>query len=294
MFMLLCPTAARSQNRGVYPLGMSATNSGVTPEAGFSYADQLLFYARDESKGPEGELLATGNHSVILDMNTLVWVGKDQVLRGARFSMSATLPIANNSLASDVAGPISGGGGFGDSYYQPFILGWDTGRAAIRAVYGFLAPTGDFEPGGSSNVGSGYWTNVLSSGQTFFIRRDKTTTVSAFQMYEFHTTQKDMGVHPGQTLDLDYSVMQTVWPREAVSIQLGIAGYNQWQTTDKSGPGLTPLQAADRYRVNALGFASAVSWPKRNVSLGLKYFREFANRSTFQGFSTQISCAIGF
>src|SRR5262249_49649178 len=157
------------------------TSSGVTPESGFSYAHQLLFYTRDEAKGPEGEVLATGNNSVILDMNSFVWVSKDEVLGGARFSMSATLPITNNSLASDIAGPISGGGGFGDSYYQPFILGWNGERAAIRAVYGFLAPTGSFEPGGARNVGSGYWTNALSSGQTFFVRRDKTTTVSAFQ-----------------------------------------------------------------------------------------------------------------
>ena len=51
---LLIATPARAQNRGVYPLGMSATNSGVTPEPGFSYVNQLLFYARDELRGPEG------------------------------------------------------------------------------------------------------------------------------------------------------------------------------------------------------------------------------------------------
>lgn len=294
MLTLLCPAAARSQNRGVYPLGMSAVNSGVTPESGFGYTQQFLFYARDQSKGPNGEIVATGNHSVILDMNSFVWVSEDHVIGGARFSMSVTLPITNNSLASDTDGPISGGGGFGDSYYQPFILGWDSERAAIRAVYGFLAPTGTFEPSGVGNVGSGYWTNVLSSGQTFFVGDDKATTVSAFQMYEFHTTQEGTGIHPGQTLDLDYSVMHTVWPREAVSLQFGIVGYNQWQTTDRSGPELTPEQEASRYRVNALGFASVASWPSRSVSLSVKYFKEFANRSTFQGFSLQTSCTIGF
>jgi hypothetical protein len=294
MFTLLGPAAAQSQNRGVYPLGMSATSSGVTPESGFSYAHQLLFYARDESKGPDGELLATGSNAVILDMNSLVWVSKNEVVGGARFSMSATLPITNNSLASDIAGPISGGGGFADSYYQPFILGWESGHAAIRAVYGFLAPTGDFAPGGVRNAGSGYWTNALSSGQTFFVGRDKTTTFSAFQMYEFHTTQKGTGIHPGQTLDLDYSVMRTVMSREDMALQVGIAGYNQWQTTKRTGPGLASEQSNDRYRVNALGVASTVSWPERRVSLGLKYFKEFENRSTFEGFSTQISCAIGF
>src|SRR6516225_4135912 len=95
-----------AQNRGVYPLGMSATNSGVTPESGFSYVNQFLFYSRDESKGANGEILATGQNSVMMDMNTLVWVSKEKIgfLGGPLLSMSATIPIANNSLASDTQG----------------------------------------------------------------------------------------------------------------------------------------------------------------------------------------------
>jgi hypothetical protein len=46
--MLLVPTGAHAQSRGVYPLGMTAVGSGVTPDPGFTYANQLLFYSRDE------------------------------------------------------------------------------------------------------------------------------------------------------------------------------------------------------------------------------------------------------
>ncbi len=291
---LLIATPARAQNRGVYPLGMSATNSGVTPEPGFSYVNQFLFYARDELRGPEGESLATGNNSVILAMNSLVWVSKNEILRGAKFSMSATLPITNNSLSSDAAGAISGGGGFADSYYQPFILGWKGKTVATRAAYGFLAPTGEFTPGANTNVGSGYWTHVVSSGQTWSLTPDGGTAVSAFQMYEFHTVQKGTGIHPGQTFDLDYSVTRMMSLGDDVQLQVGLVGYGQWQTTDKSGPSVTPAQAQALYSVNALGFATNVLWPQRKVSLGIKYFKEFENRSTFQGYSVQISGSIGF
>ena len=232
--VLIGAEVAQAQVRGVYPVGMSATNAGVTPEPGFSYAQQLLFYSRDELRDPEGDIVDTGNHSLILSMNSFVWVGATEILGGARFSMSATLPIANNSLTSDTAGAISGGGGFGDSYYQPLILGWQRKRAAIRAVYGFLAPTGSFEPGATSNVGSGYWTHVLSSGQTVYLTANNAIAVSAFQMYEFHTTQQGTGTRPGQTLDLDYSVTRMFSPRDDVRVQMGMVGYGQWQTTDKS------------------------------------------------------------
>lgn len=74
--------------------------------------------------------------------------------------------MAKNQLVSDIHGQLSGGGGFADSYYLPLILGWNKERASIRVLAGILAPTGRFKEGASDNVGSGYWTPTLSSGQT--------------------------------------------------------------------------------------------------------------------------------
>jgi hypothetical protein len=284
----------QAQVRGVYPLGMSATNSGVTPASGFTYSNQFLIYSRDRLKGPDGEVIATGNNSVIMDMNTLTWVSKKEILGGAKLSMSATFPVANNSLTSDVTGPISGGGGLADSYYQPFILGWTKDRVALRTIYGFLAPTGRFNAVANDNVGSGYWTHVFASGQTVYLGERKATSVSAFQMYEFHSTQKQSNIHPGQTLNLDYSVTHSIGLGGEGRLQLGLVGYNQWQTTDKTGPTISPQQANAHYRVNALGFATNVMLPAANLSLGFKYFKEFANRSTFQGYSVQISGSFHF
>jgi len=269
---------SHAQIRGVYPLGMSATNSGVTPESGFTYVNQFLFYSRDQLKGPDGEVLATGQNSVMMDMNSLVWVSKDGIrkLGGALFSMSATI------------------GGLADSYYQPFILGWRKTRADIRAVYGFLAPSGRFNVDASNNVGSGYWTHALSSGETFYLTANKATAISAFQMYEIHTTQQGTQIHPGQTLNLDYSLTHVLPLQNDLRVQLGVVGYEQWQTTDKTGPTITPAQATAHYRVNAIGFVANLLLPARKVNLGVKYFKEFSNRSTFQGYSLQISGAITF
>jgi hypothetical protein len=282
-----------AQNRGVYPLGMSATNSGVTPEPGFAYINQLLIYSRDKSKGSDGEVLGTGSNSVVMDMNTLAWVSRKKILGGARFSMTATIPIAKNSLTSDVTGPVSGGGGLADSYYQPFILGWNESRFAIRAVYGFLAPTGRFRNGANDNVGSGYWTHAFSSGQTFYLTKNKATSISAFQMYEVHTTQKSTSIKPGDTLDLDYSVMHSFSLGGEKRVQLGLVGYNAWQTTDKTGPTITPAQSKAHYQVNAVGVGSNLSITTK-INVGFKYFQEFANRSTFQGHSIQFSGSIKF
>jgi hypothetical protein len=285
---------AEAQVRGVYPTGMSATNAGVTPDSGLTYSNLFIFNARDQSKGPDGEVLATGTNAVLIDLNTFVWVSRGKLFGGARFSAAATLLVSNNSLASDTAGQLSAGGGFADFYFQPFILGWTTDRAAIRTAYGVLAPTGRFNAGASDNVGSGYWTHAPSIGVTVFLTRDKTTTLSAFHMYEFHTVQEGTGIHPGQTADIDYSIARTVRVNDETQLQLGVIGYGQWQITDKTGPTVTITQGSAHYQVNALGFASNVSLPARDVSLGLKYFREFSNRSTFQGYTLQIAGAVTF
>src|SRR3982750_390736 len=177
--ILAVPAAADAQSRGVYPLGMTSVGSGVTTGPGFTYANQLLFYSRDQSKADDGSTLpASGQNAVIMDMNSFVWVSRRTLLGGARYSAVATLPVAKNQLVSDIHGQLSGGGGFADSYYLPLILGWNNARASIRALAGILAPTGRFDEGASDNVGSGYWTPTLSSGQTVQLTSNNAVTLS--------------------------------------------------------------------------------------------------------------------
>ena len=101
-------------------------------------------------------------------------------------------------------------------------------------------------------------------------------------------------VHPGQTFNLDYSLTHAFSLQPNLRLQLGLVGYGQWQTTDKRGPTISPEQAAAHYKVNALGVAANAILPERKVSMGVKYFHEFECRSTYQGYTLQISAAVTF
>ena len=92
-------TQVEAQVRGLYPLGISATNSGVTPEPGFSFSSYLAIYTRNKLKGPNGEVTATGKQSVVMDLNTLAWVSKKKILGGAHFSMLASIAFSARSSA---------------------------------------------------------------------------------------------------------------------------------------------------------------------------------------------------
>jgi len=80
----------------------------------------------------------------------------------------------------------------------------------------------------------------------------------------------------------------------ALHLQVGVVGYQQRQTTSKTGPAISAIASQERYVVNSLGFAVNSAFPKHKVNLGVKYFKEFHNRSTFQGYSVQFSGSIGF
>ena len=113
-------------------------------------------------------------------------------------------------------------------------------------------------------------------------------------MYEFHGTPEGTKIHPGQTLNLDYSLTRSFALQNDMRLQLGLVGYGQWQTTDKRGPTITPEGAAAHYRVNALGFGANAMLPGREANVGVRYFHEFQCRSTLQGYTLQISGAITF
>jgi hypothetical protein len=87
-------------------------------------------------------------------------------------------------------------------------------------------------------------------------------------MYEFHTTQEGTRTHPGQTFDLDYSLTRTFTFTDAPSLQIGIAGYQQRQTTATTGPSITPGETTERYAVNALGGATNVTSVSQKSALG--------------------------
>jgi hypothetical protein len=155
---LLVPAPALAQVRGVYPLGMSATNSGVTPEPGFTYANMFLFYARNEVRGG-GEVLPRDEHGH--DGHELVRgvTGRVRALGGAL--SFGTIPIANNYRM-----PGGAAAGWPTPQYQPLILAWKPIASTFAACFWRPPPVAWRD----RQRGSGYWTHTLSARDPVFTR----------------------------------------------------------------------------------------------------------------------------
>ncbi|HEU5259431.1 MAG TPA: transporter [Vicinamibacterales bacterium] len=294
VYLLTFASPVRAQVRGLYTPGMSATNSGELPEAGLTYVAAVQAYSFDELKGADGEPRPVNlTASVFYAQNLFVWVSDFKIF-GGTYAASANLPISNASLTLVRFGALQAGSGLSDSDFSPLTLGWQWPRADVQASYGFVAPTGRFHAGASDNTGGGYWAHIPSTGQTVYLTADKATAVSAYELYEFHGTQKNTGIRPGQTFNIDYSITQMLplTRDKGTLLQIGLVGYGQYQTTDHRG--VTAIAAATHYRVNALGITADVMVPDRQIDVGVKYLKEFANTSTVQGHSLQITAGVTF
>jgi hypothetical protein len=295
--VLLAAVPANAQVRGLYTPGISATNAGVVPEPGLTYCNIFLDYTFNELHGADGQRLqANPTFTTLADLNVFEYISKKKVL-GANIGAVAMLAIANSSLSFAQLGAVTAGAGLGDSFFEPVVLGWRLKRADIQAGYAFVAPTGRFNPGATNNIGAGYWGHCPFAGETVYLTKNRATSASAYQFYEFHGTQTGTEVHPGQTMSLDYSVTQVVPLKKSwkTLVQAGPIGYGQWQTTDKTGP--TVIQNALgrlHYGVLGLGAGANVILPERKVTLGFKYYKEFHAVNTVEGYSLQISGAITF
>jgi hypothetical protein len=89
MLIVLCgfvaPDGARAQVRPQYVPGINATNSGLMPDPGFTYANVFQDFSFNELKGPQGERLpvnVNGNVTVLVDNNIIEWVSKKKILGG--------------------------------------------------------------------------------------------------------------------------------------------------------------------------------------------------------------------
>src|SRR5260370_21333266 len=125
---VLCLGQALPPVRGMYTPGFNATSSGVLQNPGFTYATSFMDYSFDQSRSASGAIVAQNSAAVFMDINVFEWVTKKKIL-GANYALASLLPFTNSSISSPSRGPIGGGGGFADSFYQPLTLGWHFKRA---------------------------------------------------------------------------------------------------------------------------------------------------------------------
>ena len=277
---------ARAQQKGQYMPGQFGLNAGVMPDPGFTYIAMPLNYSADTLRNGNGNAIPlTTSYDVWVVENFFYYVWRFKFL-GGKFGMAIAQPTpANGSVTlGSVEFPNvtvnAGGFGLADTWVQPVNLGWSLKRADVWIGYAFVAPTGRYTPGASTNVGSGYWGNHFLTGSTVYLTKNKGTSASLFTDWEFHgskTTRFGTTLTPGQAFTIEWGLGQILPLDKQLHklLQLGVIGYDQWQVSNNGGfvAPIIPARLVPYYSVHAIG-------PQVNfimLAKGLNFFFKYEN-----------------
>jgi hypothetical protein len=297
--LLIVTLSASSQVRGTYSSGSTLTGGGTLSDPGFSYYNQLWFISASELKGPQGNIVPIqGSVSFLYDNNAITYVPKFKIFRG-NLEFSLDLVFSNGSfIASDpLNNLLSASGtstGLTNTNFNPIDLGWQFKWADLQTGYSVSAPTGRYVPNASDNASTGFWTNTWQTGTTLYLSKSKNTQLSIFNAYGWNTTQQGTGVHPGQDDSVDYSLTQTISfdKGDRWMLQLGPAGYGQWQTTRATGQ--LPAREQLFYGIDAAGFTVTLAAPYKSLQIGATALWEYHARNTYQGHNVTINAGFSF
>jgi len=171
------------------------------------------------------------------------WASPFKILGGARYIAGAAPSyvhadaslvtergsgIVDTTITRTVSGTVSG---WGDLYVAPVGLSWGLEKFDVTAFYGFYAPTGRYQKGGSDNVGLGFWTHQFQAFGYYYPLPEKATTVMLGSTFEINGDVKDSNVKPGSRLSLDWGVSQYL----SKKLEVGVQGGHNWQVGDDSG-----------------------------------------------------------
>ena len=166
--------------------------------------------------------------------------------------------------------------GWSDLLIAPVGLSWAFEQFDVTAFYGFYAPVGKYETGGSDNVGLGFWTHQFQGFGYYYPFPSKATAVMLSLTYELNGKIKDADVKPGSRFSLEWGVSQYLSER----LELGVQGGHNWQVSDDSGNGVF-WDPAIHDRKSSIGF-SVSYWPwKERLYVSLKYAFDFGIQQRF-------------
>jgi hypothetical protein len=188
--------------------------------------------------------------------------------------VDALLPLQYTDLSVGAAGYSDSTFGIGDVFAET-TLSWHPKQFDFAVGAGFWAPTGDSAVPPTVRAGQGFWTVMFTAGATWYLNTNRSWHVSALNRYEINTENRDTNITPGHAYTLEWGIGHTF----KKTIDVGLVGYYQQQTTFDSGSGAG--SALDR--VAAMGPEVGMFYPKQKIGWSLRYLSEFMADSRLQG-----------
>ena len=225
-----------AQQRPQWMAGQAGLNAGVVLDPGFSFQNLTDYYYSNRVNGPDGKELPLGQiaYHVVASENISTWV-VDTKIFGANPGFGFSVCPANGSVTE--IQPKGGGAGLANTFTTPILLGWHFKHLDLSFRDVVILPTGRYTMGASNNVGSGFWTDMIVGGATYYPFHNKNTQISGILEWEAHGKQAGTDLTPGQAMTFEWGIghMFPLNSRKTVIFDPGVVGYEQWQVSPDGG-----------------------------------------------------------
>jgi hypothetical protein len=232
IFLILLPFSASGTELGLtsYPDGIENFYAGVLPPPGYYLQNYWLFYKADEFQGGPPNPKAF----LFVDALRFIYVSKLKIL-GAYYGTHVVVPLVYTDLYSQAGGMTIANDqrfGFGNTAFDPVILGWHFGEFHLTSALEIQFP-GSYSRNNPASPSRNYFT--FEPIVAFAWLPKWGLGINVKMMYDFPTCNNDplriTGArnyyHSGQAFHFDYCIDYAVLPK----LRLGVAGYYYTQTT---------------------------------------------------------------
>jgi hypothetical protein len=234
-------------------------------------------------------------------LTTFLWVSPYKIL-GANYGASVTEAVgkAKGDLDLRETGSVAGTKvGMLDLSVQPINLSWHFDRFDFALSYGFIAPTGTFDPHDAVNTGLDRWSHVFNAGMTAYLDEKKSWTLALAPRYNIYMGQQHKDAQQGNDMAFGWGMgKEWVFTDKEKAAPTGIfttgpVGYGIFQTTHNTGSAAVQKDVLPKvFSAGLEAKYTRVKW--KGATFDLRFTKEFEAAGRPQGLSTTFGFGIKF
>jgi len=276
-----------------YVNGVEGIKAATLPPPGlYGRVYSVGYHATTTTNNSGGRVPIDFDVSVGAVSPRVIWI-TELDLFGGKYGLDVMVPVVHTNI--DVTPPPAPGPirdsetGIGDIWVEPLLISWHGAWYEAAIGLGFFAPTGQQSPRRAASPGKDHWTLMPTAGVTVYFDQEKTWSASILARYEVHTKKRNQNIRAGDDFHFEWGLGKTVVP----GVDVGLAGYCQWQLTDDRGSDVT-WNGERHDNVFAAGPEVNTFFPDLGLGVSLRVLREFGARNTSEGFLAALTVTKAF
>lgn len=237
------------------------------------------FFSNLERIDDHGEPVAEVGETRYANVTMISWTTTLKIL-GMSYGALMGIPFSTGNLRPADNDVGSTALGLGDVLLTPISLYGKSTAFDYQVQFTLWSSSGHFEPGGTENRGTGFWSLVYSLGGVFYPGGDrKKWSLSAVARFGQNFEQEGTGVTPGHDVVVDAGIGRG-FELGGIPMEAGASGFTVWQLSAQTEADGSKNPA--RYRYFGLGPEASAALTDR-LGFVVRAQWEFGTRNAVEG-----------